>query len=227
VLHNLNPRTGAALAPGTVVQIQGENLASSTTIAGLPLPTEVEGTSVLIGGYEAPLYYVSPTQINAQLPFELEATKQYPVIVVANGAIATPDSVRMAPVQPGVAAFPDGRIIAQHADDFRLVTPEAPARPGETIVVYLAGMGRTDQIVATGEPSPAGEPLARVRAPASATLDGEPVRILYAGLTPGGVGLYQINWVVPESARSGELRLAITQNGEEANAATVPVQSAP
>jgi hypothetical protein len=73
-LDVFNPQVGAGLAPGNIVQIYGSGLASQATSAGvLPLPTEVNGTSVIIGGLNAPLYYVSPGQINAQIPFELSA----------------------------------------------------------------------------------------------------------------------------------------------------------
>jgi uncharacterized protein (TIGR03437 family) len=222
-LHNLNPRVGAPLAPGTVVQIMGENLAANATIAGLPLPVDLSGASVIVGAFEAPLYYASPTQINAQLPFELDPNRQYPVIVSVNGALTTPDIINLSPAQPGVAAFPDGRVIAQHTD-FSLVTPDAPARPGETLIIYLAGMGRTDQNVGTGKQSPSAEPLARVRLPVTVTIGGEPAEVLFAGLTPGAIGLYQINLVVPAAAPPGELRLVVRQNGIEANVGRLPVR---
>jgi uncharacterized protein (TIGR03437 family) len=225
-LHNLNPRVGAPLAPGTVVMILGENLAPSVTTTGLPLPTEVNGTSVIIGGREAPLYYVSPTQINAQLPFELDPDRQYPILVLANGALTTPQNLNMTPAQPGVAAYPAGDVIAQHTADYSLVTPDSPARPGEVITVYLVGMGLTDVPVGTGAQAPGAEPFARVSNAASVTLGGQPSEILYSGLTPEGIGLYQINLRVPENANDGELPLSIIQNGSEANVARVPVRRA-
>src|SRR6185369_4664856 len=91
ILHNLNPVSGAGLAPGTIVSIYGSALAAGTVVSNaLPLPSTLEGTSVLVGGVEAPLFFVSPGQINAQIPFQLVPGHEYPVIVAANDALTTP-----------------------------------------------------------------------------------------------------------------------------------------
>ncbi len=88
-LNAFAPVVGAALAPGTIVQIYGQNLAGQAgTASTTPLPNKLNSTSVLIGGIFAPLYYVSPGQINAQIPFELSAGNQYQIIVNANGSSA-------------------------------------------------------------------------------------------------------------------------------------------
>jgi len=222
-LHIFDPLVGGALGPGNIVQIYGTGLASSATApTTLPLPTTFGGTSVLIGGIPAPLYYVSPGQINAQVPFELATGSQYQVIVSANGALSTPDTIQVAPVSPGIAAFATGEIIAQHSDG-SLITDAAPAAPGEYIVFYLAGLGLTDNPVTTGAGSPS-SPLARPVAPPTLTIGGEPTTVLFAGLTPGLVGLYQLNAQVPPDAPNGVLPLIVTQNGTAANSTLLPVK---
>ncbi len=221
-LHNTNPKTGAALAPGTVVQIFGSDLAALTTIPALPLPTEVNGTIVVIGGIEAPLFFVSAGQINAQIPTELVPGREYQIVVNANGALTSPDTIVLSPVQPGVVGFADGRIIAQHSD-FSLITAANPARPGEPVVMYLLGMGLTDIPVATGALAPS-SPLARLQVEPEVTVDGEAVEIFFAGLTPGGVGLYQINFRIPRDARTGDLNVIVKQGDVVSNAASVPVK---
>jgi uncharacterized protein (TIGR03437 family) len=81
---------GLPLAPGTIVQVYGSNLTAHTTSASsIPLPTVLDQTPVIIGGLTAPLYYVSPEQINAQGPFELQAGSPYQVVVSTNGALST------------------------------------------------------------------------------------------------------------------------------------------
>ena len=87
-------------------------------------------------------------------------------------------------------------MIAQHSD-FSLVAADHPAKPGEYLVMYLAGMGATNPTVPSGQPSPAVEPLARVMTQPAVTVDGQNAAIVYAGLTPGAAGLYQINFQVP------------------------------
>jgi uncharacterized protein (TIGR03437 family) len=221
--RNVMPVAGAPLAPGTVIQIFGDNFTDSAVQAtSLPLPIDMNGTQVLIGGRAAPLYYVSKNQINALIPVDLPPRDSYPVLVSVNGSITVPDTIDVVPANPGVVALPSGQVLAQHAD-YRLIGPDSPAAPGETIIVYLVGMGDTDPSVPSGAAAPSAEPLARVKSVPVVTLDGKPVNLLYAGLSPGGVGLYQINFTVPPDAASGNLNLAITQAGRDANGTMLPV----
>jgi uncharacterized protein (TIGR03437 family) len=181
---------------------------------------------VIIGGKQAPLFYVSPGQVNVQVPFELNAGSQYQVVVSANGAIATPQSIQLTPAVPGIAAFGDGTIIAQHLDG-SLVLASAPAQPGEYIVMYLLGMGNTDNTVASGNASPDGEPGAPLAHPTQTptlTLGGQTVPIAFAGLTPGLVGLYQIDVQIPQNAAGGNQLLVVSQDGVASNTTIVPVQ---
>ena len=222
ILHDLNPQVGAALAPGTIVEIFGSQLAGVTAASNQPpLPTTLQGTSVLIGAIPAPLFYISPTQVNAQIPFELVPGHAYPVIVFAGNSFTVPESIQLAPLAPGVARLPDGSVIAQHAD-FSLVTEASPAKPGEYLVAYLAGMGLTDVQVLNGAASPS-NPLATVSVEPAVTLNGKPVNVAFAGLTPGLVGLYQINFQVPADAPAGDLVLQVTQQDVAADAGTIAV----
>ena len=116
----------------------------------------------------------------------------------------------------------NGQVIAQHAD-FSLVTEDAPAKAGEYLVAYLAGMGLTDTPVSTGAQAPS-SPLAAVNTSASVAVDGEPATVLFAGLTPGFIGLYQINFQVPADVQSGDRKLEILQGGLAANTSVLPVQ---
>jgi len=222
-LHNLKPEIGASLAPGTIVQIHGTGMAGGEFAAEqVPLLTELHGTSVIVGGIEAPLYFVSPTQLNALLPFELAPGRQYQVLVNANGELTLPDTLQLAPVQPGVMASPDGLIAAYHGDG-TLVNDSSPAAPGENLVIYLAGMGLTDIPVASGHPSP-GDPPARVTEPPEITVGGQPASVDFAGLAPGLVGLYQVNFQVPAGLASGKHAVVIEQAQVPANETVIPVQ---
>ena len=215
---------GVPLAPGTIVQIYGSNLASHATSGGvIPLPTSINQTSVIIGGMIAPLYYVSPTQINAQIPFELTAGNPYQLIVNANNALSTPYPIQLVSDAPGIAQYASGGIIAQHLN-FSLVTEAAPAAPGEFLTMYLVGMGLTSQTVPSGTASP----QANVLDKATLTLNGVAVpntSILYAGLTPTVVGLYQIDFQVPASAPNGDLQLVLTQTSGVSNSTVLPVHN--
>ena len=224
VLHLLNPKPSGLLAPGTIVQIFGSGLAASpATPPSLP-PITINGTTVLIGGTAVPLYYVSPNQVNAELPFELLPGHEYQLLVIANGGYTTPQSLQFVPVAPGVAAFPDGQVIAQHGD-FSLVSAASPAKPGEALIIYLAGMGATSVPVSTGDPAPSG-PLAIASTSATVLVDGLPASVLFAGLTPEAVGLYQINFVVPGGVHPGDVALEVSQGSAGANKTMLPISGA-
>ncbi len=216
-VNNTNPFAGASVAPGTVASIYGLTLATATVSPGiLPLPTVFSGTSAVVGGIPAPLYFLSNGQLNIQIPAELKPNQHYQVAVSVNAAYAVlPGGITVVSSTPGVSSFPDGHLIAQHGDS-TLVDDAHPARPGESLVMYLSGMGPTNPPVATGVQSPV-DPLARVITQPTVTIAGEPATVLFAGLTPGGIGLYQINFTVPSTARSGDLDVVIKQGTVVAN----------
>jgi uncharacterized protein (TIGR03437 family) len=218
IINNLNPgASGAALAPGTVAQVFGGGLAPASSESGLlPLPTAVAGTQVLIGLQAAPLYYVSDGQINMQIPTELQPDRQYSILVASGAGFTLPDTITLSPVSPGLLQF------AQHAD-FRTVTAADPVRAGETIRLYLVGMGATDQTVTSGVASPS-SPLARVNVQPTVTINGRSATVLFAGLTPGSVGLYQIDLQTPEDLTAGNTAVVVTQGEAVSNTVTIPVR---
>jgi uncharacterized protein (TIGR03437 family) len=222
-LHSFNPLVGAALAPGTIVEIFGQNLASTTATSNtVPLLNTMNGSSVIIDGIEAPLYYVSPGQIDAQIPFELQSGQQYQVIVLTNGALTTPQPIQLSAATPGLAASPDGTLIAQHADG-TLVTAASPAMGGEYLVAYLAGLGDTTVPVTSGAASPS-SPLAMPTNTLTLTINGAQSPIYFAGLTPGLVGLYQMNFQVPAGLPTGSIAIVVSQNGQPSNQTILPYQ---
>ncbi len=215
---------GAAQAPGSIIAVYGANLASQAVVnTNLPLPTTLGGTSVLVGGIPAPLYYVSPGQINLQIPFELDPSKRYQVVVNSNAALAFPEPIQLSPVAPGIAVLGDGTVLAQHSSGL-LVSQSAPGQSGEFLVAYLLGLGATDVPVASGTPSPT-SPLARPSVQPTLTIGGTQTPIAFIGLTPGLVGLYQMNFQVPLGLPNGNLPLVVTQGGVATQSAILPVKN--
>jgi uncharacterized protein (TIGR03437 family) len=222
-LHTFTPVPGAPLAPGTIVQIYGSSLATQTVAAStLPLPINLGGTSVIIGGLQAPLFSVSPGQVTAQIPFELTPGQSYQVIVNDDGALSTPESIQTIAATPGVDALPSGYANARHASDGSAITDASPARPGEYLVIYLAGMGPTTVPVASGAGAPS-TPLAQTVDTPTITLNSEPVSFRFSGLTPGLAGLYQIVLQVPADAQNGDLLLVVSQTGFVGSPVILPV----
>ncbi len=225
VLHIYNPQVGAAIGQGTILQIYGSNLsgppAGATTT---PLKSSLGGTSVIIGGYPAALYYVSANQIDAQLPFELTPGNNYQVVVSAGGALSTPATVQLSAATPGIAAFPSGLIVAQHSSDSSLISESSPAAPGEYIVMYLSGVGAVTSPVADGVVTPL-DPLSYATITPTLTLNGVSIPIYFTGLTPGDVGLYQIDVQVPQNTPNGDASLVVSQNGSPSNVTILPVHN--
>jgi uncharacterized protein (TIGR03437 family) len=219
---------GAPLAPGTIVQIYGSNLAAQTTAAStVPLPTMLGQTVVSIGGIAAPLYFVSPGQINAQVPFELPAGaapgKAYSALVIVNNAYSTPNPIQLTSDAPGIAQYAAGQAIAQNAIDYSLITETSPAKPGDYIILYVAGMGLTSPTVASGVASPSTNLPILLDAP-TLTLNGAQVTV-FSALTPTLVGLYQVNFQVPANAPNGDLPLVLTQTSGQTASTILPVHN--
>jgi uncharacterized protein (TIGR03437 family) len=224
-LNLYNPLPGAAVAPGTLLEIKGSYLAAqSLNSTTLPLPKTLGGTSVLVGGLPAPIASVSPGQVNVQAPFELTPGQPYQVIVLSNGALTTPDSVQFTATAPGVSLTGGSFVNAVHGTGGAIVTETAPAKPGETISVFLTGLGPTDTTVATGAGAPS-DPPANVLNQPIVTLDGLPVAYTFAGLAPGAAGVYRIDMKVPEDAKSGDLLLLVSQDQSTSNQGLLPVQN--
>lgn len=232
-LNNLNPAVGAALSPGTIAQVYGSGLGSARVSTGsAPLPVSFNNTFALIGSTQAPLYFLSSGQINIQIPFEVTATEQVPIVLSVNNALTVPQMLSIVPAAPGVLSKDDGptppglqngaHIVAQHSADYSLVTSANPAKPGEYLIMYLVGMGATNPPVASGAASPSSPP-APVTSQPTVTVGSQPATVEFAGLTPGFVGLYQINFQVPTGATSGELEVDVSQNGVAANPTLLPV----
>ena len=223
VANPFDPQTGGALSPGTIVAIYGTHLGSvAVQPSTIPLPTKLNGTTVLIGGVPSPLFYVSPSQINVQIPFELTPAQQYQVVVNANGALTTPQPIQLTAATPGLDTFPDGTLLAVHAADGSLISAASPAQPGEYIVMFLLGMGSTGNSPASGTSSPSDPPATPTALP-TLTLDGNPVPVAFAGLAPNFVGLYQLNLQIPVGTPGGNLVLAVSQEGVAGNSAILPI----
>lgn len=174
-------------ARGTIVSIFGKNLASVTLAANaFPLPKELGGAHVLFGGIPAALLYVSPGQINAQVPFELPDVSAV-ALEVKNGS--------------GTSAALEVTLLAQDLGIFSTMKSGIPVGPtnlvsaGETITIWATGLGAVLPPVPTGHPGPS-NPLAITAITPVVNVGGRPATVDFAGLAPGQV-VYQINATVP------------------------------
>lgn len=227
---------GHSPAPGSIVSVFGAHFASELTLAeSSPLPVALDGVSVTFDGIEAPLYFVAAEQINAQLPFEILGDSVEVVVTNAVGA-GMSRTLSVAATSPSVFTFDQsgaGQGIVVFANTATLagpngLTPDSrPAGAGDVLTVFANGLGAVTPPIESGRNScdPDGvcledfsnlvlrEALARpsIEVGGVAVPDGD---VVFAGLAPQFVGLYQINFLLPPGVAPGDaVPIVIRQGG--------------
>jgi uncharacterized protein (TIGR03437 family) len=202
------------IAPNGLITVFGENLSpiSQAASAG-SLPTSLSESCLQVNGLSIPVLFVSPRQINAQLPVvEGNVTMR----LATPGGISDNFNLTVLPNAPSIfrvnlTGDDDPRPAVIRAANGIVVTPSNPVRRGDTLIIYATGLGRTSPDVTPGEPAP-GDPPASVTVPPLVTIGGVPVEVTFAGLAPGQIGVYQINVVVNQQVPTGlSIPLAISQ----------------
>ena len=217
----------AVVSPGSIVSLFGMDLAAGTEAATeLPLPTMLAGAQVLVNDTPAPLFFVSPLQINFQMPFGVTGTT-VPVAVVAEGIRGLEVMVKVEPAAPGIfTAVPGGS--GQGAilnEDFSPNSAENPAAVGSVVLIFATGLGATDPPLATGESGASSPPLNRTGITPTVVVGGSLAEVLFSGGAPGFVGLYQVNARLPLAISAGDAVLLQIQVGEgSSNIVTLAVQ---
>ncbi|HET8548135.1 MAG TPA: hypothetical protein VFL57_09035 [Bryobacteraceae bacterium] len=212
-----------AVPRGGLVSLFGTDLARSTLSAtSTPLPKRLDGTSVLVGDLEleAPLYFVSPTQINFQVPFEALGDRLSIVVVTAAGR-SRPFLVRLTAAGPGIfTRSSDGKgraLVFSPAFE-----PVEVVSGGEPIIFYATGLGPTNPPALSGTAGAAVEPFHRLTYMPEVFLGEMPARVVFAGLAPGLAGVYQLN-VIPQTAATD--RLWIRSRGQISNFTDVGIRA--
>jgi len=223
-------RFTAPITAGSEAALFGSNLASTTVSAStLPLPTVLAGTQVTLNGAAVPLFFVSSGQINFQVPWELAGQTQASVVVIATGVSSTPQTVGIG-INPGIFttnSSGSGPGTIMHGADATLVSPSAPARPGETVIISCTGLGPVSNQPASGAAAPSNPPATTTN-PVTVTIGGVAATVQYAGLSPGFVAMYQANALVPTSAPLGDtVPVVMTVSGVTSNTVTMAIQPAP
>lgn len=228
---------GASFEPGSSdgswISVLGENFGTSTRpwkgsdLSGDKLPTLLDDVQVTIDGVAAAIAYVSPSQLNAQVP---TTGRTGPVsVVVSNGTHGVSDfgMINIQRASPGVFTFSPGggkypaalvvRVDGQveylgPASLFGGALPTRPARAGETIVLYATGLGPTNPAVPAGV---AFSGAAKTIDPVSVVIGGVKATVAFSGLV--SPGLYQVNVVVPNSLdRESPLMLEVGGSAAQA-----------
>ncbi len=211
------------LTSGSLHWIRGEGFTMQPSIAtALPLPTQLAGVRVTVDNIASPIHSISPTSIAVQVPWETRARSQAEVVVHTESpssfspALASSRHIelvapRFLELQPGV--------FAAHESWERLVTTDHPATQGELIHLYGTGFGPVSHTAATGA-------AATGPAPVSSSVACS-VPLVYAGLAPGLVGVYQISVRLPTAGTGASAILIDCRVGDEHSGARAVVPFAP
>jgi uncharacterized protein (TIGR03437 family) len=221
---NYTPITNS-YAPGELVTLYGTFGVSTQVNGALPVPTKLDGVQVFVNGIAAPVHLVSQNQISALIPYEISGDSFATFQVVVNGSKSNLVTVYAGNSAPGIYTADENGVgdAAILHSDYSLITNSSPAKPGETVLMYLTGLGAVTPQLADGEAAP-GSPLS-VSVEAADTLvaldDGvDPLAladISFAGLAPGFAGLYQVNFTVPSSGLTDGYVLIIFATVEAQN----------
>ncbi len=202
----------AGVANGEFISIFGTNLAPSTVVAStVPYPTQLNNVQVMINNVPAPLYYVSSGQISAIVPSgdpyslaQIQVINNGTASNIVTTAFGAPGSTPTTVATPGVYNYPpaSGFAAAVNTNTGTIVTQSNPANPGDTIEVFLSGLGTVYPTVPDGAAPPV-SPLSYTVNTVMADVDGTTATVVFAGLAPTLAGLYQVNVTIPTSTTAG------------------------
>jgi len=216
----------AAVAPGSIASLFGIfPLASPVSVSSFPIPTSLGGVSILFNGSPAPLFYASATQVNAQIPWD---TGQFQLQANATTTLQSGKGkpVNLVTYAPGLFAI-NGAGTGQGAildSNYNLVSATNPATAGSVVQIFCTGLGPVSNQPATGAPAPS-NPLASTPTLPIVMIGGAQATVQFSGLTPGDVGLYQVNATVPAGAAKGNaVPVILSIGGVPSNTVTIAVQ---
>jgi uncharacterized protein (TIGR03437 family) len=213
-----------ALAPNAIACVFGTDLAydTSSSPANIPnnmLPQVLSGVRVYVGGIAAPLFYVSPKQINFVIPADL-LLGDCDVFIARQGTSGPHVKITVHDAGPGLFQSKQGIIAATHGNG-GLITEDNPAHAGEVVVLYGTGLGRTNPLVPSGLISmvPAQiQELTDLRV-LVAGMPLDPASLRYAGVSPGTPGLYQVKLKLPQQL-TPDPEIRLTMGGHTSPAGT-------
>jgi uncharacterized protein (TIGR03437 family) len=196
---NYTPITNA-YAPGELVDLYGNFGVAAKVDGVLPIPTTLSDVQVIVNGRPAPVYLVSPTQISALIPYEISGEYFATFQVVVSGSKSNTVTVYVDNSAPGIYTLTENGVgsgAILHAN-YTQVSTSSPAKPGETVLLFMNGLGTVTPQVGDGVAGSSSQlSTSDEAADIFVFLNDEPANVLYAGLAPGFAGLYQVNFTVP------------------------------
>ena len=234
VVNAASGREESGVAPGSYISIFGSGLSESLRIySTTSLPYSLANVSV---GFDLPngrasypgrLHFVSATQVNVQVPWELQGQTGVNMKVSLGEFSSDIYNLKLNDYSPALFEYTDaasgGRsVIAALDGNFKLISGSNPVARGGVAQLYANGIGPVDNAPPSGDPA-ATERLTPCRVQPTVTIGGRPAQVLFCGLAPGFVGLYQLNVAVPGDAPSGVQPVVITSSGIQSKSSLLPI----
>ena len=233
-VSSANPLGGGTASPGSLVSLYGTHFTGPLEQAvALPLPDTLGNAIVTVAGRAAPLYFVSPGQINFQVPYET-STNGVAALTVSQGQLAGNSILlSMARVSPALFATNQqgsGQGAIRIANSTTIAAPVGafsdshPVQAGDVIEIYCTGLGTVTPSGVTGAAATS-TPLQTTTLQPTVTIGGQAAQVLFSGLAPGSAGLYQVNVTIPNGVTVGSaVPVVLTIGGVLSNTVTVAVQ---
>ena len=211
-----NAASGAqTFAPGMIISVYGAALGNFAQSTGtIPLPDYLAGFEAAVDGLPAPLYYVSPGQVNLQIPYETRTGLV--TLTVSNPFQSIDYRIRVAAAAPGIFVDTHGGI-----------APASSGARGQTVTLYMTGDGQVAPALATGTTPSASTPLASLpkpQLPVTVTVGGVAAQVQFIGIPSGLVGATQVNFTIPPSVGPGVQPVVVTVGTAASPAANLTVQ---
>ncbi|HEY6392213.1 MAG TPA: SBBP repeat-containing protein [Bryobacteraceae bacterium] len=211
-------------SPGELVSVFGVMLSDGIELASaLPLQTQMQSEILTLGGRPLPLVYTSPNQVNAMLPYGLTPGTTYQLIAKHDRRLSVPQPVTVVAAEPAIfSTDSSGKgqgdvFVYRSATEQILAAPGQPAKAGDILIIYCAGLGFVNPPIDAGV---AVDRLIQTANPIGLTIGGVQAQVLFSGLTGGLTGLYQVNAVMPAGVSPGDAVPVVLTLG---NVASPPV----
>ena len=219
-------------APGSYITIGGSSLSPVVSGFSTPyLPLSLVNTAVTFdsGSLSVPgrLSYVSPTQINVQVPWELQGATSAVLKVLLDGLASATLTIPIAAAAPAFFEFTDpgtGKLAVAALDaSYQLIAAAHPVARGQVAQLFVNGLGPVTNQPADGEVA-LGSPLSQTTATPIVQIGSQQATVQFSGLAPGIVGLYQVNVMVPPGLAPGPQPVTIGIGGQTSPASSLSVR---
>jgi uncharacterized protein (TIGR03437 family) len=207
VVNTESPTQSTALSPGLLATIYGTGFGSSTT-----------AVSVLVGGTKAYVYYVGPTQINLQIPFNAPLGPGTVTVLLTSGGTSTPFDITLVAETPTLGVTPNTTIGEFVDPNGKYISNSNVATAGEVLTLYPVGLGPTNPAINVGPPPKPGYPTVTLP---TVTVGGVDATVSFSGLS-AYAGLYQVNFTVPANLQ-GIQPVVISIDGQSSNSVNLPL----